>query len=370
MPPYRFRQAPPWWPEGEPWPPSRGARHWRRGRNRFVRRIAFVFALMLLLSALGFGSIVSLVFGERRVAGWPSHLLPLGVLLIAWPILLAVLAFAMRRVGSPLGDVVEAAAKVADGDYAVRVTEHGPPSLRIVGRAFNDMASRLEEQTRQRREMMADIAHELRTPLSVIQGRLEGLLDGVYPRDDAQLTQLLGDARVLARLIEDLRTLSQSDGGTLVLRTEQTDLGVLVQEAAETLAPQAESGRLVVNLDVAADLPLADVDPLRLREVLLNVMANAIQHTPAGGSISVHGRATDAGVTIVVEDTGPGIPGEDLPRVFDRFHKGPGSHGSGLGLTIARNLVTAHGGQIRAENRPGRGAMITIDVPLRLEGRP
>ena len=191
------RHAPPWWPETEPWPPP--GRHWVRGRRRFVRRIAVVFAAVLFLSALGISTLISMVLGMRHPGGLPFHMPALPVLAVGWFVLLAILTIGMRRVGRPLGDVVEAAGRVAEGDYSARVPEHGPPSLNSVGRAFNSMAARLEVHDRQRRELMADIAHELRTPLSVIQARLEGLLDGVYPRDEAQIGQVVADIKVLAR---------------------------------------------------------------------------------------------------------------------------------------------------------------------------
>jgi two-component system OmpR family sensor kinase/two-component system sensor histidine kinase BaeS len=312
--------------------------------------MAIAFAALFFLSTLGAGSLMN-------VAPWP-------LLTVAWPIVFVLLIVAVRRFGVPLGDVVEAAGRVADGDYAARVTEHGPPSLRMVGRAFNSMASKLEAQNTQRRELMADIAHELRTPLSVIQGRLEGLLDGVYARDDAQLNQVLGDTRVLARLVDDLRTLAQSDSGTLALQKEATDLGILAQDIVETFSGEATSHRVSLRLDAPSDLPLVSVDPLRIREVLMNLLSNAVHHTPSGGSIVMSVKRDNDRVVMAVTDTGKGIAPEDVPKIFDRFYKGRTSHGSGLGLTIARNLVTAHGGTISADSRPGQGTTMTFTLPV------
>src|SRR5437762_6998360 len=231
---HRHRR-PPWWPSDEPWPPSR---RWRRGRARFMWRAGIAFALMLGLTVFGAASLVRLASGEppHRWALWP----------LGWLVLIFIIA--MRRVGAPLGDVVEAADRVAAGDFSTRVREHGPRSLRTVGRAFNGMATRLEAQDRQRRHLMADIAHELRTPLSVIQGRLEGLLDGVYPTDEAQLRQVLDDARVLSRLVDDLRTLAHSESGTLALEQEPTDLAVLAHDVADTFS--ADAARTGVSLAI------------------------------------------------------------------------------------------------------------------------
>jgi signal transduction histidine kinase len=234
----------------------------------------------------------------------------------------------------------------------------------MVGGAFNSMAARLGLQDRQRRHLMADIAHELRTPLSVIQGRLEGLLDGVYPRDDARLNEVLEETRILARLVEDLRTLANAESGMLALQREPTDAAILIQDVVSSLSPEADRRRVSLRVDVPSDLPLLSIDPLRIREVLANLLSNALPHTPAGGVVSITARVVDQRLVVTVADTGSGIATEDLPRIFDRFYKGVQSRGSGLGLTIARNLVTAHGGEISAESRPGQGTTITFTLPL------
>jgi signal transduction histidine kinase len=278
-------------------------------------------------------------------------------------LLLAVFFGAMRRFGFPLGDIVGAADRVASGDLSARVPERGPPSLRSVARAFNSMTARLQAQDQQRRHLMADIAHELRTPLTVIQGRLEGLLDGVYPRDDAGLTAVLEETRTLARLVDDLRTLAHAESGMLALQKEPTDLAVLVHDVVGSFAAEADAAEVTVRVDSPSDLPLVDVDPLRMRQVLTNLFSNALRHTPPGGSIAVAAEAVDGRIAVRVTDTGAGIPPEELPKIFDRFYKGPESRGSGLGLTIARDLVVAHGGEMRAESRVGQGTTITVLLP-------
>jgi two-component system OmpR family sensor kinase/two-component system sensor histidine kinase BaeS len=270
----------------------------------------------------------------------------------------------MQRVGTPLGDVMDAADRVASGDYTVRVAEHGPHAIRALARAFNTMTARLQYHDRQRRDLMADVAHELRTPLTVIQGKLEGLLDGVYPRDDSQLVEVLEEAHVLSRLIEDLRTLALSESGALRLQKEITDLGALARDTARTFAPDADARRVVIVVDASPDLAPLVVDPVRIREVMTNLLSNALGHTPPGGRVDVRVHpASDRGVLVEVRDSGAGMSSEDLARAFDRFHKGPESHGSGLGLTIARSLVAAHGGDIRASSSPGRGTAVTFTLP-------
>lgn len=354
------RRPPPWWPANEPWPPN-NPRH--RGRG-FFRRMAVVFAAFLLLSAIGAGTLISKIAGGYATGGVHVVIAPAAGFAIVTLFLVALLVAGLRRFAAPLGNIVEAANRVADGDYSARVDQRGAPSLRVVGSAFNTMASRLEAQDRQRRDLMADIAHELRTPLSVIQGRLEGLLDGVYPRDDETIGQVIEETRVLTRLVDDLRTLANAESGTLRLQKEPTDLIVLIQDAVRSLSAEARDKAVSIDFDAPAEMPLVGVDPLRIREVVTNLISNALNQTPSGGTISVTARALDGKTIVSVTDTGPGISPDDLPKIFDRFYKGRSSRGSGLGLTIARNLVAAHGGTIKAESPPGRGATVTFTLPV------
>ena len=349
---------PPWWPANEPWPPP-DSRSWHRGRARFLRGIGCLFFLVLTLSGVGVTTIVRYLADRGAGGTWPS------VAAVAVPLLALVgimLAFVglMRRVGIPASDLVGAANRVADGEYSVRVVERGPPFLRSYTRAFNTMVERLQSQDALRRQLMADVAHELRTPLSVIQGRLEGLLDGVYPRDDERLRLVLDETRVLGRLIEDVRTLAHSESGRLTLQRESTDVSVLVGDVVRSLSALAESNGVRLESRCAADLPLMDLDPLRMREVLTNVVTNAIRHTPSGGQVVVDAHAESGKLTMSVSDSGSGIASADLPHVFDRFYKGPTSTGSGLGLAIARALVLAHGGEITAESVPGAGTSVRV----------
>jgi two-component system OmpR family sensor kinase/two-component system sensor histidine kinase BaeS len=355
---YRTRHAPAWWPENEPWPPVRGAR-WRT-RTRFARRLAFTIAIFLLFSAIGATRFVSWIAGA--VAGRPVDVSPLISGIAAATVLLIVLSLAMRRFGMPLGDMVGAADRLATGDFSARMGEHGPPSLRVVARAFNGMATRLQRQEQQRRELMADIAHELRTPLTVIQGRLEGLIDGVYERDDEQLAAIADETRMLARLVDDLQTLARTESGTFALDKEPTDVGVLINDVVRAFAQDATTGHVALEARTASDLPLVAVDPLRMREVLTNLVSNALRHTSAG-EISISADVRDGRLVVAVRDTGTGIPPDELSKIFDRFYKGDRSHGTGLGLTIAKNLVEAHGGEIRAESRVGSGTTMTFTLP-------
>ncbi len=346
----------------------------RQFRGRYVLRS--LLALLAILVVIVGGATVCfwLVVGAVDAVPFPHGLgpawrfLPLPVLFVGGLLFLLLLR-ALRRVTAPVDDFMDAVARVADGDFAARVAERGPRETRRLARAFNTMTERLQATEAQRRSLLADVTHELRTPLTVIQGNLEGLLDGVYPADASHLTPILDETRVLARLIDDLRTLAEAESGTLTLHREPTDLGVLCGETAASFRPQAAAVGVVLTLDVADDLPLANVDPLRLREVLTNLVANALRYTPGGGSVTLRGRAQpaaegEASVRLEVADTGAGIAPDRLPHIFDRFYKSPDSRGSGLGLAIAKNLVAAHGGELSARSTPGAGTTMLIRLPV------
>jgi signal transduction histidine kinase len=312
---------------------------------------------------------VAVVLGRQHWAGprWPVPAFPLGAiaLLAICGVIAGIVAIVIRRIAAPVADLVSAADRIAQRDYRVRVgtPDHGPQWIRDTARAFNAMAEQLESQDTARRQMMADVAHELRTPLSIVQGKLEGLIDGVYPRDDERLQGLLDDTRVLARLVEDLRTLSTAESGTLALALEPVDVVSLAGDVVASFDPQAAAAGVTLGLEsIGDDIAAAHADPVRVREVITNLVANAVRHTPSGGTVRVRISADATHVLVSVIDTGVGIAPEDLPRIFDRFYKGAASSGSGLGLTIARNLVEAHGGTIRAESQAGKGTAITFTL--------
>ena len=361
-PPRSYGPRPPWWPNGEPWPPRVFSVVHDMRRARFARRAWWSSFLPLWF-------MVWLLAGR---SGWfeaqtPSAAVRGAALLLVGALLSGLGAFALRRVAVPVADLIAAANRIARRDYTARVESAniGPRWVREVARAFNAMATELATQDETRRHLMADIAHELRTPLTIVQGKLEGLIDGVYPRDDERLTGLLDDTRVLSRLVDDLRTLATAESGALALVKEPTDLPALVADAATAVQAQAEGAGVRVQLQLPAtdqSTPFS-ADPVRLREVLINLLVNAVRHTPSGGLVSVRLDDTPDGATIRVSDTGGGIAAGDLPRIFDRFYKGAGSAGSGLGLTIARSLVRAHGGDIRAESQAGCGATFVVTLP-------
>lgn len=272
----------------------------------------------------------------------------------------------LRRLASPVEDLIEAAGRVEAGDYDVSVLERGPRELRSLARSFNAMAERLRFQDDQRRALLAEVTHELRTPMTIIQGNLEGLADGVYPADAEHLAPVLDEIRQLSRRLDDLKTLSEAEAGGLRLLREATDLGVLIEDAAAAFRTAAERDGVQLLVDVPGDFPLVDVDPGRLKEVLVNLIANALRYSPPQGVVRIAARSSaDQHLEISVSDQGRGISDEDLPHIFERFRKSADSPGSGLGLAIARRLVEAHGGTLTARSRLGHGTTQTLDIPAR-----
>ena len=357
---------PQWWPENEAWPP-RSATAWRRSAGRlFVRRVVFVLAILFCLIVAANVLVFSLPGPFREAHGGRFGKLPgfIGLVLLVLLIIAAVRY--IRHLASPIGDVMEAADRVARGDYSARVEPRGAPEMRGLIAAFNEMAGRLETNEEQRRRLIADVAHELRTPLSVIRGNAEGVLDGMYDADEQSMGPIVAETETMARLLDDLQTLTMAETGTLKLYRQPVDPRSLVDGVVAAFGGQAaeRSVRLRADLgDPGAGPPEIDADPVRIRQVLENLVANALRYTPPDGSITVAAQPTAFGVTFRVIDSGPGIRAADLPHLFDRFTKSADSGGSGLGLAIAKTLVEAHQGSIQAENAPAGGAVITFTLP-------
>jgi signal transduction histidine kinase len=344
------------------WPP-RTIRHTnRRARAWFFRRLAFGVFALFLITISSMSAAAWLIAGRIGPADAAAAL---GLLVLLFGVgAVAVAVFGgMRRIATPLHAVMDAADRVAEGDYGVRVQEYGPPPMRSLAHSFNTMTERLQNADRLRRNVMADVAHELRTPLSVLQGRLEGLIDGVYPRDDRQLAELLEETRILSRLIEDLRTLALSDAGALPLQKEPTDVVELVREVVHRLTPEADKKSVSLHASSSTETAVVDLDRVRIREVLTNLLSNAIRHSATGNAVTVSVNETSERVAVVVRDTGEGMSPEEVARVFDRFYKGSASRGSGLGLAIAKSIVAAHGGDIRASSELGKGTTLEFTVP-------
>lgn len=338
---------------------------WHAMRGRFFLRFGILLALLFFFSCAIFAFIVS-VFANWNSADRSIH--PFAIVAVVFIFAgLLIVGRSFRRFALPIGDLVAASARVADGDYSARVSERGPREVRSLARAFNSMAARLQASDQTRRALLADVTHELRTPLTVVQGNLEGLLDGVYPRDDAHLQPILDETRVLSRLIDDLRTLALAESGTLQLQKEPTDLALLIGETVASFRAQANEAGVTLDADIAPNVPILNLDPARIRQVLENLIANALRYTPNGGKIRVQcsvNTSLSKSVAVTVSDTGKGIAPDELPHIFDRFYKSRDSRGTGLGLAIVKNLIAAHGGEISAQSEVDKGTTIRFMLPI------
>ena len=349
-------RRPPWWPEDRAWPPQR--RWGRRGPPAFVWRLGCLLLTAMFALAVGSSVAVGYLAGHFGV-------LPVATFVaVAFLLLVFGVGRGMRRFTRPMDDLIDAAGRIERGDYSATIPESGPRELRSVARAFNSMSARLKSSDEQRRSFLADVVHELRTPLSVIQGQAEGIADGVYAADAEHIAPIVDATRSLEVLVEDLRALALTDTGSLALNREPVDPAELVDETVATFVAQAGEARVKLIPSAPSGLPVVDVDPARMRSAIGNVIANAIRHTPSGGSVSVSAVAADARLVISVTDTGEGIAPDLLPHVFERFVRGAGSKGSGLGLAIAHDITTAHGGTIDVESTAGAGTTFRISLPI------
>lgn len=332
-------------------------------RARFFTRLLIAFFVFLAV-AVGLTTLLVLAVSAAFGAETRVHPGAFVIAMVVWVTIFALLGRSLRRFGRPLGDLIEAAGRVEAGDYSVRVSERGPGEMRGLARAFNDMSARLQRSETERRRLLADVTHELRTPLTVMQGNVEALIDGVHPADAEHLAAILDETRVLSRLVDDLRTLSLAESGALALHREALDPGTVARDAVASFTPQADAAGVHLGVEVEAGLPPVDADPVRAREVLANIVANALRYTPRGGSVAVSVRRGEHAVALAVRDTGPGIAAEVLPHVFERFARSSTSPGAGLGLAIAKSIVEAHGGAIAATSEAGRGTEIRFTLPI------
>jgi two-component system OmpR family sensor kinase/two-component system sensor histidine kinase BaeS len=292
-------------------------------------------------------------------------------------LILAVGALLNRRLNAPLQRLAAAAQAVAAGDLEQQVEAGGSIEVAQVGQAFNEMTASLKEADTLRQNMVADVAHELRNPLSVLQGNLWAILNDAYPLEKAEISRLYDETRLLSRLVEDLRELALADAGELYLELRPTDVGQVIHRTVDTLALAAEVQEVNLSALLPDVLAPAQADPDRVAQVLRNLLVNALRHTPPGGSVTVSAAASAETVEIAIADTGSGIAADDLPHIFDRFWRADPArarskaggeerlaYGTGLGLAVAQSLAEAQGGRIWAESTPGEGAVFRFTLPL------
>ena len=281
---------------------------------------------------------------------------------------LIVAAVLSRQLVAPVRRLTLAARGIAEGDLSQRVQESGGDEVGQLAVTFNQMAEKLETSEADRRQLLADIAHELRNPLSTIQGNLEGMLDGVLPLEPEQIATVHDQTLLLSRLIEDLRLLSLAQAGQLPLEKDYVDVRNLVEDVVDDFKPLAESRQVSLETDLANSLPRISVDRGRMSQVLANLVSNALRYVQDSGRIRVGAVSVNGFVEMSVSDNGAGISDEDLPHLFERFYRVDAARsrsagGSGLGLAIAKELVEAHGGTIRVESTLGEGSRFSFSIP-------
>jgi len=376
------QQQPPWkeykdWKKSANEPPwSRGFEHFSKAHIDQRRKMGRRFAggiLFLVIPILIVGVVLGLVIGgspellgsrdlRRLMFCSIPFLVPIVGMLIG--------TLGMRKWVNPLADVMAAAESLAEGDFSVRVVEEGDREFLKLAKSFNHMAEELEHAQTQRQNLTADVAHELRTPLHILQGNLEGALDGVYEASPDYFRSMLEETRLLQRLVEDLQTLSMAESGTLDFHFQTLSVVELLEDVITSFSGRAEEGGVQLLMEAPEDREglVVEGDWHRLDQVLGNLVNNALRYTPEGGDIKLSAVRDESSVLVQIRDTGEGIPEEDLPYVFDRFWKGDktrsrASGGSGLGLAIARKLVTAHGGAISVESQEGEGTTFAVRLP-------
>jgi len=274
-----------------------------------------------------------------------------------------------RRISSPIGVLAKAARRLGRGDLSQRVQLKGEGEVAALAQAFNSMAADLEHDEQLRRNLVADVAHELRTPLSNIQGYLEAIRDRVMKPNAATIRSLNEEAALLSRLVDELQELSLAEAGKLKLVYQAEDITRLVKQVVTPWQPKVAAKEIALSLDLPDNLPLVNIDWQRVNQVLHNLLENAVAYTHKGGTINVAATTQGDWVEVCVSDTGEGIPAEDLPNTFERFYRVDKSRarvtgGSGLGLTIAKRLVEAHGGKITVQSKLGKGSRFSFTLPI------
>jgi two-component system sensor histidine kinase BaeS len=283
-------------------------------------------------------------------------------------------ALLTRSISRPLADMEQAALRFAQGDYTARVSPRGQDEVATLGRTFNQMAASVGSVEQLRRELVANVSHDLRTPLTVIRGYLEGLRSGqIADRRSAEMAFEAMHAEVtrLLHLVNDLRQTAALDSGALPLNRRPIAASALAAAALDRIAPLAAAKGIHLRSEVLAELPPLNIDAERLGQALFNLLENAARHTPAGGKIEITAQCQAEQLQFIIHDTGEGIAAVDLPHIFERFYRADPARSraegrAGLGLAIVKAIVEAHGGSVKVESEglPGKGAVFTVSLPL------
>ena len=340
----------------------------RHNINRFLR---FIFFILIFLSLFVSGSAAFFYLIFSKYTGVQNiWLLVCGAPVVLVALIIFLLFNLYMRYGRPLEQLFNAINEVEAGNLAIRAPENNSDMFSDLIKRFNKMVGELERAEQQRRNLTADIAHELRTPLHIIQGTLEGIVDGVYEPTTEHINNTLDETKLLARLVSDLQTLSLAETGNLPLHPTRFLLADLIHDLTSSFASQAASQDIELQTNITDLNQHLTADYDRLNQVLSNLVSNALRHTPEAGTISIEtgtGSSEERNVRITVKDTGSGIASEDLPFVFDRFWRGDKSRSgrahSGLGLAITKQLIVAHHGTIEVQSQVGKGTSFIIELP-------
>ncbi|MEW6718286.1 MAG: ATP-binding protein [Chloroflexota bacterium] len=289
--------------------------------------------------------------------------------LIAGGVALILALLLSNRLIRPIQTLTRAATQLATGDLSQRVPAKGKDELAKLGQTFNQMATSLQQAEESRRAMTADVAHELRTPLAVQRANIEALLDGIYPLTPENLLTIQEQNELLSRLVEDLRILAMTDSGQMKLERIPTNLKQLVEQMVNRFTPQIDEKHLQIQLDLSDNCPTLSLDALRIEQILNNLLSNTIHFTPLNGHIRLNLACQPNQAVLTILDSGPGIPEEALPHIFERFYRADKSRSrvdgsTGLGLAIARQMARAHNGELTAANHPDGGAIFTLTLPF------
>jgi signal transduction histidine kinase len=340
---------------------------WKEGR-RFFLPFAIFFGSIAFLFLAAIGIVVYFATALGNGEYHPKMATFACAMPVVFLIIMSIIgSFTFRRFGKPMSEIFDAIDSVSEGDLSVRVPERHTRQFGLLAKRFNHMVSELERAEQQRRNLTADIAHELRTPLHIIQGNLEGILDGVYEATPDHINNTLEETQLLARLVNDLQTLSLAEAGQLPLHPTRFLIADLMADLTSSFSSQAASFGINLKAEIINTGEEITADYDRLNQALSNLISNAIHHTPKGGEIFIETASTVSGVQIKVRDTGEGIPVENIPFIFDRFWRGDKSRSdrthSGLGLAIAKQIILAHGGTIDVESEIGKGTTFVIELP-------
>jgi signal transduction histidine kinase len=354
--------------------------------NRLWVRISFAFAAVVLVVILMIGIVVrqgstaSATDGEippevrayfAEVQRQRSPLLDVtSVLVIIGTVAIIAGAWLSRTLTAPLGQLEQAAEAIGQQDLSQRVSVKGSEEIRAVATRFNRMAEQLEQAETLRRSLLADVTHELRHPMHVLQGNLQAMLDDIYPLDKAEIARLLDQTRHLTKLLDDLHELAQAEAHQLPLDKQATDMATLVKEAAVPFKSLAAMQKIELRVELLGRIPTLIVDAGRVRQAVHNLIINALHHTAEGGHILVQVMGEEHMLHILVRDSGTGITPEQLPHVFNRFYRTDNARsrdkgGAGLGLAIVKAITEAHDGRVTAASEGlGLGSQFDLYLPL------